>query len=107
MGDSFLPHLGGPADLTGHGRLTQPPRPYRGELQGPPLHPHCRCRLAVVTEASGADRDSAEPAAYRFVTAAQIRALPEEKYKGLTAFLRAAVHELAQALARLRGAVVP
>ena len=41
---SFLPYLGGPVDLTGHGHLTQPPKPYRGALQGPPLHPHCRCQ---------------------------------------------------------------
>ena len=41
LDESFLPYLGGPVDLSGHGHLTQPPKPYRGELQGPRLHPHC------------------------------------------------------------------
>ena len=35
LDESFLPYLGGPADLSGHGHLTQPPKPYRGALQGP------------------------------------------------------------------------
>lgn len=97
--DSFLPYLGGPADLSGHGRLTQPPKPYRGELQGPPLHPNCRCRLMVVTEA-GPARPEPPPGPAMF-TAAQIRAMPEAKYQGLLAFIRAAVHELGQLLRRL------
>ena len=101
---SFLPHLGGPVDLTGHGHLTQPPKPYRGALQGPPLHPHCRCRITIVRE--GAEPESAqEPSPLRFITAAQIRAMPEPRYKALIAFLRAAVDELGQVLARLRASL--
>jgi len=103
MDDSFLPHLAGPADLTGHGRLTQPPRPYRGMLHGPPLHPHCRCRLMVVTsvppEPPGEEPARAQGAG--FITAAQIRSMPEAKYKGLVAFLRAALHELGQVIGAL------
>lgn len=108
MDESFLPHLGGPADLAGHGKLTQPPKLYRGELQGPPLHPRCRCRLAVVTRAGPglalAEQPSL-PARQVLFTAAQIRAMPEQKYRGLVAFLRAAVHELGQVLRRLVQAV--
>lgn len=126
--DSFLPYLAGPADLSGHGRLTQPPKPYRGLLQGPPLHPRCRCRIVLVEQASEPpekpepkhdDDQIARPAetqqktrsqastrpAPRFVSAAEIRAMPEARYQGLLAFLRAALHELGQMLGRLRGAV--
>jgi hypothetical protein len=108
MGESFLPHLGGPADLSGHGHLTQPPRPYRGELQGPPLHPQCRCRLMVVTEAGpgpAVRREPAPPGREALFTAAQIRAMPDQRYRALIAFLRAAVHELGQVLRRLVSAV--
>jgi len=110
LGESFLPHLGGPADLAGHGHLTQPPKPYRGALQGPPLHPHCgqRCRLVIVTEAGAAryarDRQP-PPAAPVFITAAAIRAMPEPEYRSLAAFLRAAIHELGLVLRRLVSAV--
>jgi hypothetical protein len=100
MGESFLPYRGGPADLAGHGRLTQPPHPYHGELQGPSLHPNCRCRLMVVTEVPPKQEQPAPPPA-PFITASQIRAMPEPEYKGLIAFLRAAVHELGQVLRRL------
>ena len=56
LDESFLPYLGGPADLTGHGHLTQPPKPYRGALQGPGLHPHCLPgdSLVAVERATGA-----------------------------------------------------
>lgn len=99
--ESFAPYLGGPVDLTGHGHPTQPPKPYRGELQGPPLHPHCRCWIEIVLE----DAPALEPAPVQtgpgFISAAAIRALPESKYRALSAFLRAAVHELGQVLHRL------
>lgn len=124
LDESFLPYLGGPADLSGHGHLTQPPRPYRGELQGPGLHPHCggRCRLLIVREDELVDDWKTRPAETShlrrsgqsmtqasgpFITASQIRAMPEPRYKALTAFITAAMHELAQVLARLRGAVRP
>ena len=97
---SFLPYLGGPVDLTGHGHLTQPPKPYRGALQAPPLHPHCRCHIVIVRE--GAEPESAqEPSPLRFITAAQIRAMPEPRYKALVAFIGAALGELAKVLRRL------
>lgn len=103
--DSFLPYLGGAADLSGHGRLTQPPKPYRGELQGPPLHPHCRCKLMVVTEIGTPGELRARPAAAVPVfTAAQIRAMPAHKYQAMMSFLGAALHELGQMLHRLGGA---
>jgi len=120
LDESFLPYLGGPADLTGHGHLTQPPKPYRGALQGPGLHPHCggRCRLVLVTEAGpkhGDDhktRPAETPDISRsaastpvFITAAAIRAMPEPRYQGLVAFLQAALFELGQVLARLRRGV--
>jgi hypothetical protein len=94
-------------DLSGHGHLTQPPKPYRGALQGLPLHPRCRCRLAIVTEAAHdhAPPPAVVPAAPVFITAAAIRAMPEARYQGLIAFLQAALHELSQVLARLRRGV--
>ena len=108
LGESFLPYLGGPADLSGHGHLTQPPKPYRGELQGPGLHPHCggRCRLVIVREDEAPVTPLPAPQP-RFITAAQIRAMPEPRYKALTAFLRASLHELAAVLSRLRRAARP
>lgn len=117
------------ADLTGHGRLTRPPRVYHGILPGPPRHPRCRCRLRILTNlpargvssgSSGQGGAAAEvvdrgpggeaaapsPAnASGFLAAADIRALPQDKYDGLRAFLLAAVHELGQVLARLRKVV--
>lgn len=100
---SFAPYLGLPADLTGHGHLTQPPKPYRGWLQGPPAHPHCACYLEIIPP--GEEPEPVSQMAARessgFVSASDIRALPEGKYRSLTAFLRAAVYELGQVLSRL------
>jgi hypothetical protein len=110
---------GEPADLTGHGRLTRPPRWYRGWLQGPPRHPRCRCRIVIITPpegvaseagGQGASPGGASPgagagaprAAPGFLAAADIRALPEARYQALMHFLGAATLELEQALARLR-----
>jgi hypothetical protein len=104
--DSFLPYLGGPADLSGHGRLTQPPKPYRGMLSGPPLHPHCECELELVEQietrpAETTERPRSGQKRPVFISAAEIRAMPEARYKGLAAFLHAALHELGQVIRRL------
>jgi hypothetical protein len=118
---------GSPADLSGHGRLTRPPRLYRGMLQGPPRHPRCRCRIKIlrqlpaspVPSGTGGQGGAAAAAPLHgavgrtgppggledpgsLLAAADIRALPEDKYQALAAFLKAATHELGQAVARLR-----
>jgi hypothetical protein len=99
---------GDPADLTGHGRLTQPPRWYRGWLKGPPRHPRCRCRIVIITSlpvlpvASEGSQAEPEPS---YLAASDIRAMPESKFQALTHFLGAAVHELGQMLGRLRNLV--
>ncbi len=114
--------LGKPADLTGHGRLTHPPKRYRGVLPGPPLHPWCGCRIKILTElpvpvGDGSQGALAEPGPHQAaesgaqpprhspesaLAAADIQALPEDRYRALVAFLKAARHELVQALAKLR-----
>jgi hypothetical protein len=123
--ESFIPYLGGPVAMPqSHARhvateagerkfglslgariiFTQPPRPYRGRLQGPLLHPFCRCRLEIV-RAVGAAEVPPDSGAGRhpagFVSAADVRALSGDDYQADLAFLRAAVHELDQVLRRL------
>lgn len=105
---------GDPVDLTGHGRLTHPPRWYRRFRKGPPRHPHCRCRIVIITslpdsevssEVSSQGVAGPVPATTSggFLAAADVRAMPEPKYQAALHFVEAAVHELAQLLARLRG----
>jgi hypothetical protein len=129
LGDSFEPHLGGPVALpqsqprrvrtpAGEQRYglpigerviyTSPPRPYRGKLQGPLLHPYCRCRLEIVRVSDSGTisvRDmsggSADPGGY--LTAAGIRDMPEDQYQADRAFLEAAAARLDQVLKRLAG----
>jgi hypothetical protein len=129
LGDSFEPYLGGPVALPqGQARrvrtaagerqfglpigeritYTHPPRPYRGKLQGPLLHPFCRCWLEIarvsdsgtisVRDMSGG---SADPGGY--LTAASIRDMPEDQYQADRAFLEAAVLSLDDVLKRLAG----
>lgn len=109
--ESFVLHVGPAVDLTGHGHRTRPPRPYKGHLQGPQLHPHCQCWLEIVPapgasdvppEDSQAGQRPPVPAA-GYLAAAEIRAMPEEKYRSLVTFLRAATHELGNLLRRLAG----
>lgn len=121
---SFAPYLGGPVPLPREAWRTvrteagerryglpagrpvahvQPPRPYHGELQGPLLHPFCRCRLEIVRAGSRevVHAPIAEPA--RFISAADVRGMPEDNYEATRAFLNAAAHELDKVLKRLAG----
>jgi hypothetical protein len=123
--ESFLPYLGGPVAMpqsrtrrvatpAGERRYgmprgskivyTQPPRPYHGKLQGPLLHPECRCWLEIV-RVSGIPEvppgSRAPESLAGFLTAADVRDMPEDTYQADLAFLRAAVHELDQVLKRL------
>lgn len=102
--EDFAPYLGPAEDLSGHGRLTSPPRPYRGRLPGPKLHPNCQCWLEIVPATVQPEGGQvAQPLAPTrdYLTAADIRAMPEHRYQAMLAFLRAAVHELGQVLRRL------
>jgi hypothetical protein len=121
--ESFAPYLGGPVALPGSGErrvatrageekyglpvgsrivYTRPPRPYHGRLQGPLLHPFCRCRLEIVRTGgvTGVPQDDGRPPA-GFVSADDVRSMPEDEYQADLAFLRAAAHELDQVLKRL------
>lgn len=104
---SFAPHDAGPADLAGHGNLTQPPPLYHGRLPGPPRHPRCRCYLEIVVAGEAGEAATVIPdgggqeAPPQFLSSAAIRAMPEDRYQSLLAFLRAATHELGQLLRRL------
>lgn len=95
------------ADLTGHGRLTKPPKLYHGVLRGPPRHPRCRCGIIIITSLPAHEPAplAASLAPPGFVTAADIRAIPEGPYQALLHFLEAAVHELGQVLGRIKKAV--
>jgi len=121
--ESFAPYLGGPvvmpqsrarhvATPAGERRYglpagakivyTQPPRPYRGRLQGPLLHPLCRCRLEIVPAGHAAEVPAGDGhASGEFVSADGIRDMPEDEYQADRAFLEAAAHELDQVLKRL------
>jgi hypothetical protein len=121
--ESFAPYLGGPvampqsrerrvATRAGAARYglpagsrivyTHPPRPYHGKLQGPLLHPFCRCWLEIVrTGDSVRVPVDGGPAPEKFMSADDIRDMPEDGYQADLAFLRAAVHELDQVLKRL------
>lgn len=97
----FGSYLGGPAALSGTGRLTQPPKPYLGILQGPQLHPWCNCDLIIVP--AGAAPAASQEAGSRpsFLSASAVRAMPPSKFRMLIEFLRAAAHELGMVLERL------
>jgi hypothetical protein len=123
---SFAPYLGGPAAMpqarerrvaspAGERRYglrlgeqiiyTNPPRLYHGRLQGPLLHPFCRCRLEIVHAAGPPGAAPAgsggHPAPGRFLSAADVRDMPGDAYQADLAFLKAAAHELGQVLRRL------
>ncbi len=126
---------GQPADLTGHGRLTRPPRLYHGMLPGPPLHPGpCRCEIKIIADlppapegevpsgsgqggaktaaaphqkVSGSSEQSGLTGSGSLLAASDIRELPEDRYQALLHFLKAATHELGQVLGRLRKVLGP
>jgi hypothetical protein len=121
--ESFAPFLGGPAVMpqsrqrhvaspAGERRyglpagarivLTHPPRPYHGRLQGPLLHPFCRCWLEIVRTGDKGDvSPDSGPASAGFISADDVRDMPEDEYQADLAFMEAAVHELDQMLKRL------
>lgn len=123
--ESFAPYLGGPVAMpqSQHRHVatpagerkyglpvgrrivyTQPPRPYHGRLQGPLLHPFCRCWLEIVrTDGSASVPSGDVEPPVRFVSADDIQDMPEDEYQADLAFLQAAVHELDQLLKRLAG----
>lgn len=124
LDEDFARFLGPAVDLAGHGHLTQPPRPYRGVLPGPKLHPNCGCRLRVTRHGRGEPDEDGLPGVQlpggsqagagswspvpptvpgSLLSAAAVRSLPEARYRPLIAFLRAAVFELGQVLRRLAG----
>jgi hypothetical protein len=81
---------------------THPPRPYHGRLQGPLLHPFCRCWLEIVRTGGNADiPPDAGGGLAGYVSADDVRDMPEDAYQADLAFLQAAVHELDQVLKRL------
>jgi len=121
---SFAPYLGGPARMpqaspryvvSGAGErkfgrragsriiYTQPPRLYHGDLQGPPLHPFCRCWLEIARRggSQGRRRRPEHRTSGVFLSASEVRAVPEDRYQAELAFLRAAMHELSLVLKRL------
>lgn len=123
--ESFLPYLGGPVTMPqsrerhvatpGGARryglpvgekitYTHPPRPYHGKLQGPLLHPGCRCRLEIVRagDVAGIPQES-DPAGGTFLSADDVRGMTEDDYQADLAFLQAAVYELDRVLKRLAG----
>lgn len=120
--DSFAPHLGGPArmpqavprhvrTLAGERKFgrpagarilyTQPPRLYHGDLQGPLLHPFCRCWLEIARRGGGQEQRRAARPPAGFLSASEVRAVPEDRYQADMAFLQAAMHELNLVLRRL------
>lgn len=80
----------------------QPPRVYR-DLQCPPRHPRCRCRIILVRAGSpeAAGSDLAGPAPL-FIPAQSVRDMPEDRYQALHEFHSAALHELGQVLREYR-----
>lgn len=83
----------------------RPPRLYLGTLNGPPLHPHCRCKVVVVggekPTSPSVPESAAPPDSGDFISSETIRNMPEEQYAKLHHFLRSALHELGQVIQRL------
>lgn len=77
----------------------RPPNVYY-DLQCPPRHPRCRCRIILLR--AGAPPSPQQPAAAAapvlFIPAESVRTMPEDRYQALRDFHRAALHELGQVL---------
>ncbi len=84
----------------------KPPKLYRGVFPGPPVHPHCQCRLEFVplAEAPVPVPGPVTPEELPdMVSSEDIAALPEERYQSMRHFLQSALHELAQVIRVLLG----
>lgn len=79
----------------------KPPRIYR-DLKCPPGHPRCRCTLVLVRTwpSEGPVLVSSETAPSLFISAQDIRDMRAGRYRALTDFHRAALHELGQVITK-------
>jgi hypothetical protein len=99
--DAQFPH---PVQIGDH----KPPKPYRGRLDGPELHPHCQCFLEIVPLVD-APVPVPAPAPVPpeelpdMVSSEDIAAMPEERYQSMRHFLASALHELAQVIRAILG----
>jgi hypothetical protein len=82
---------------------VKPPKLWHGVLFQCPLHPHCQCRIEIVLLSDAEPEPDVAPEApqHPYLSSKDIAAMPEERYQGLIGFLRAALHELGQVIARL------
>lgn len=72
-----------------------PPRVYL-DLLGPPLHPHCRCKLVLVRASEvAASRETSQPDGWRLLSASDVRAMDPVRYQVVRTFYGEAVRHLA------------
>lgn len=99
--------------LAGHRSIHRPPRTYL-DLLAPPCHPRCRCRVVLVKPGApepGPAGLTSPPEQLVgtisvpdfFISAAAIRAMPEDRYLAISALHRAAVCRLGNALLEVVG----
>ncbi len=81
-----------------------PPKPYL-TMAGPPRHPNCRCRLVTtVADSSRALHrvlTRPAPAGYTYLTAADVRRMPNATYRGLRQLLLAAIAKIRKLAERI------
>lgn len=81
-----------------------PPRVYR-DLQGPPRHPNCRCRLVVTLSPASAVLQQqvakSSPAPTGLLSAAQVRQMDSTRFAALTAFLTGTLRAVKRLLGRI------